>query len=67
MGKPCQDLPFGLWLQILTVGALHRADSAAHMTATSVWHDEFSTLPRPFLAVNIGGPTSNLSMHYAST
>ncbi|CAN1772278.1 Mitochondrial fission protein ELM1 [Linum perenne] len=44
---------------ILTVGALHRADSAALRTAASVWHEELQPLPKPLLVVNIGGPTGN--------
>ncbi|OWM79066.1 mitochondrial fission protein ELM1-like [Punica granatum] len=44
---------------ILTVGALHQADSAALRTAASAWHDELAPLPKPLLVVNIGGPTSN--------
>lgn len=43
---------------ILTVGALHQADSAALRGAASVWHDELATLPKPLLVVNIGGPAS---------
>uniref|UniRef100_A0A2C9V837 Mitochondrial fission protein ELM1 n=1 Tax=Manihot esculenta TaxID=3983 RepID=A0A2C9V837_MANES len=45
--------------QVLTVGALHLADSAALRTAASVWHDELAVLLKPLLVVNIGGPTSN--------
>ncbi|CAN1277524.1 Probable UDP-N-acetylglucosamine--peptide N-acetylglucosaminyltransferase SPINDLY [Linum perenne] len=44
---------------ILTVGALHRADSAALRTAASIWHEELQPLPKPLLVVNIGGPTGN--------
>ncbi|KAI9081301.1 hypothetical protein K1719_036722 [Acacia pycnantha] len=44
---------------ILTVGALHRADSAALRIAASFWHDELATLPKPLLVVNVGGPTRN--------
>lgn len=43
--------------QVLTVGALHRADSAALRSAASTWH-QLSSLAKPFLVVNIGGPTS---------
>nr|KJB62071.1 hypothetical protein B456_009G399700 [Gossypium raimondii] len=44
---------------VLTVGALHPADSAALRSAASVWHDELAPLARPLLVVNIGGPTSS--------
>ncbi|GLT90026.1 hypothetical protein SLE2022_079790 [Rubroshorea leprosula] len=44
---------------VLTVGALHQADSAALRSAASTWHDDFSPLPKPLLVVNIGGPTSS--------
>ncbi|KAL5808719.1 hypothetical protein ACOSQ3_029410 [Xanthoceras sorbifolium] len=44
---------------ILTVGALHQADTAALRTAASAWHDELAVLPKPLLVVNVGGPTSN--------
>ncbi|KAK9985877.1 hypothetical protein SO802_030828 [Lithocarpus litseifolius] len=44
---------------VLTVGALHQADSAALRSAASAWHDELSPLPKPLLVVNVGGPTSN--------
>ncbi|KAJ8899623.1 hypothetical protein K2173_018597 [Erythroxylum novogranatense] len=44
---------------ILTVGALHRADSVAIRNAASAWHDELAPLPKPLLVVNIGGPTSS--------
>jgi mitochondrial fission protein ELM1 len=49
-----------LWIlkvQVLTVGALHQADSAALRLAAIAWHDELAPLPKPFLIVNIGGPT----------
>ncbi|XP_042518182.1 mitochondrial fission protein ELM1-like isoform X2 [Macadamia integrifolia] len=42
---------------VLTVGALHQADSAALRGAATAWHDELAPLPKPFLVVNIGGPT----------
>ncbi|KAK9290696.1 hypothetical protein L1049_008870 [Liquidambar formosana] len=42
---------------VLTVGALHQADSAALRSAASAWHDELAPLPKPLLVVNIGGPT----------
>ncbi|GAU16118.1 hypothetical protein TSUD_339890 [Trifolium subterraneum] len=44
---------------VLTVGALHQADSAALRVAASAWHNELATLPKPLLVVNIGGPTGN--------
>ncbi|KAL5155542.1 Mitochondrial fission protein ELM1 [Glycine soja] len=44
---------------VLTVGALHQADSAALRVAASAWHDELATLPKPLLVVNVGGPTGN--------
>jgi hypothetical protein len=44
---------------VLTVGALHQADSAALRLAAIAWHDELAPLPKPLLIVNIGGPTSN--------
>ncbi|XVE96365.1 hypothetical protein REPUB_Repub02eG0214900 [Reevesia pubescens] len=44
---------------VLTVGALHLADSAALRNAASVWHDELAPLEKPLLVVNIGGPTSS--------
>lgn len=43
--------------QVLTLGALHQADSAALWAAASAWHDELSLLPKPLVVVNIGGPT----------
>uniref|UniRef100_A0A0R0F0E4 Mitochondrial fission protein ELM1 n=1 Tax=Glycine max TaxID=3847 RepID=A0A0R0F0E4_SOYBN len=46
-------------VQVLTVGALHQADSAALRVAASAWHDELATLPKPLLVVNVGGPTGN--------
>ncbi|XP_057784760.1 mitochondrial fission protein ELM1-like [Salvia miltiorrhiza] len=42
---------------VLTVGALHQADSDALRSAASVWHDEMALLPKPLLVVSIGGPT----------
>ncbi|CAN6465998.1 unnamed protein product [Victoria cruziana] len=42
---------------ILTIGALHQADSAALRIAAGAWHDELAPLPKPLLIVNIGGPT----------
>lgn len=44
---------------VLTVGALHQADSAALRSAASAWHDKLASLPRPLLVVNIGGPASS--------
>lgn len=44
---------------VLTVGALHQADSTALRIAASLWHDELALLPKPMLVVNIGGPTRN--------
>ncbi|XP_024443085.2 mitochondrial fission protein ELM1 isoform X2 [Populus trichocarpa] len=44
---------------VLTVGALHQADSAALRIAASLWHDELALLLKPMLVVNIGGPTRN--------
>ncbi|WCJ34260.1 hypothetical protein M5689_015578 [Euphorbia peplus] len=44
---------------VLTVGALHRADSSALRSAASAWHDELAPLPKPLLVVNIGGPTNH--------
>jgi mitochondrial fission protein ELM1 len=44
---------------VLTVGALHQADSAALRTAASDWHDELANSPKPLVVVNIGGPTRN--------
>ncbi|PHU06406.1 Mitochondrial fission protein ELM1 [Capsicum chinense] len=44
---------------VLTVGALHQADSNALKDAAYTWHDELVTLPRPLLVVNVGGPTGH--------
>ncbi|KAI4364055.1 hypothetical protein MLD38_020197 [Melastoma candidum] len=44
---------------ILTIGALHRADSEVLRNAAKVWHDTFAPLPKPLLVVNIGGPASS--------
>ncbi|KNA08058.1 hypothetical protein SOVF_166120 [Spinacia oleracea] len=44
---------------VLTVGALHQIDSAALRSAAKTWHDEFASLSRPLLVVNLGGPTSH--------
>uniref|UniRef100_A0A0E0DDX3 Uncharacterized protein n=1 Tax=Oryza meridionalis TaxID=40149 RepID=A0A0E0DDX3_9ORYZ len=46
---------------VLTVGALHQADSSALRTAASDWHDELANSPKPLVVVNIGGPTRNCS------
>lgn len=50
--------------QVLTVGALHQADSAALRSAASAWHDELAPVPKPLLVVNVGGPTSNFLCTY---
>lgn len=42
---------------VLTVGALHQADSAMLRLAALNWHAELAPLPKPLLVVNIGGPT----------
>ncbi|KAI5674389.1 hypothetical protein M9H77_14753 [Catharanthus roseus] len=42
---------------VLTLGALHQADSIALLSAASAWHDVLAPLPKPLLVVNIGGPT----------
>ncbi|KAF0891884.1 hypothetical protein E2562_011280 [Oryza meyeriana var. granulata] len=44
---------------VLTVGALHQADSSALRIAASDWHDELANSPKPLVVVNIGGPTGN--------
>ncbi|XP_073004429.1 mitochondrial fission protein ELM1 [Typha latifolia] len=44
---------------VLTVGALHQADSTALRIAATAWHDELAPLPKPLLVINIGGPTRN--------
>ncbi|OIT39705.1 PREDICTED: mitochondrial fission protein ELM1-like isoform X1 [Nicotiana attenuata] len=44
---------------ILTVGALHQADSNALKDAASTWHDELAPLRRPLLVVNVGGPAGH--------
>ncbi|KAL2503048.1 Mitochondrial fission protein ELM1 [Forsythia ovata] len=46
---------------VLTVGAIHQADSVTLRSAASSWHDELSPLPKPLLVVSIGGPTSRCS------
>lgn len=45
--------------QVLTLGALHQADSTALQLASCAWHAELAHLMEPLLVVNIGGPTSN--------
>lgn len=47
-------------IQVLTIGALHQADSAALRSAASSWHAELAPLPKPLLVVNIGGPSGKL-------
>ncbi|KAG8070917.1 hypothetical protein GUJ93_ZPchr0006g43050 [Zizania palustris] len=44
---------------VLTVGALHQADSAALRLAAIAWHDKLAPLPKPLLIINIGGPTNS--------
>ncbi|XP_050382189.1 mitochondrial fission protein ELM1-like [Argentina anserina] len=46
---------------VLTIGALHQADSAALKSAASAWHAELAPVPRPLLVINIGGPLGNCS------
>nr|CAD1836777.1 unnamed protein product [Ananas comosus var. bracteatus] len=53
-----REPPAGMWY-VLTVGALHQADSAALRIAANAWHDELAPLPKPLLVINIGGPTRN--------
>ncbi|KAL9278603.1 putative mitochondrial fission protein ELM1 [Arabidopsis thaliana] len=43
----------------LTTGALHYADASTLRNATSEWKNEFASLPKPLVVVNIGGPTRN--------
>ncbi|KAM7509373.1 hypothetical protein LguiA_019826 [Lonicera macranthoides] len=42
---------------VLTVGALHQADSIALQNAAFAWHNELAPLEKPLLVVNVGGPT----------
>lgn len=49
--------------QILTVGALHQADSIALQNAAFSWQAKLAPLLKPLLVVNIGGPTSNPATH----
>ncbi|KAM7512684.1 hypothetical protein LguiB_011559 [Lonicera macranthoides] len=44
---------------VLTVGALHQADSIALQNAAFAWHNELAPLKKPLLVVNVGGPTIN--------
>lgn len=44
---------------VLTLGALHQADSTALQLASCAWRDELAHLIKPLLVVNIGGPTSH--------
>ncbi|KAE9445713.1 hypothetical protein C3L33_22389, partial [Rhododendron williamsianum] len=44
---------------VLTLGALHQADSTALQLASCAWHAELAHLIEPLLVVNIGGPTSH--------
>ncbi|KAG0459633.1 hypothetical protein HPP92_022761 [Vanilla planifolia] len=44
---------------VLTLGALHKSDSAALRIAASEWHDELAPLPKPLIVVNVGGPTKH--------
>ncbi|XP_010685407.2 mitochondrial fission protein ELM1 isoform X2 [Beta vulgaris subsp. vulgaris] len=44
---------------VLTIGALHQIDSTALRSAAKTWHDEFASLSKPLLVVNVGGPTSH--------
>ncbi|CAH8343975.1 unnamed protein product [Eruca vesicaria subsp. sativa] len=43
----------------LTTGALHNVDSSTLRNAALEWKDEFESLPKPLVVVNIGGPTRN--------
>ncbi|CAE6087889.1 unnamed protein product [Arabidopsis arenosa] len=43
----------------LTTGALHYADASTLRNATLEWMNEFASLPKPLVVVNIGGPTRN--------
>ncbi|KAI8559719.1 hypothetical protein RHMOL_Rhmol04G0196000 [Rhododendron molle] len=44
---------------VLTLGALHQADTTALQLASCAWHAELAHLMEPLLVVNIGGPTSH--------
>eukprot|EP00850_Spirogloea_muscicola_P015216 SM000115S23895 [mRNA] locus=s115:39925:44398:- [translate_table: standard] len=43
----------------VTIGALHAADASALRSAAAAWHGELADLPRPLIAVSVGGPTRN--------
>ncbi|KAL0736481.1 hypothetical protein Bca4012_012691 [Brassica carinata] len=43
----------------LTTGALHNLDSSTLRNAALEWKDEFDSLSKPLVVVNIGGPTRN--------
>lgn len=45
-------------IQFLTTGALHYADASTLRNATLEWMNEFASLPKSLVVVNIGGPTS---------
>ncbi|KAF8098914.1 hypothetical protein N665_0256s0044 [Sinapis alba] len=44
---------------VLTTGALHQIDYASLRKSASAWHDEFASLPKPLVVVNIGWPRRN--------
>eukprot|EP00850_Spirogloea_muscicola_P011023 SM000067S20300 [mRNA] locus=s67:108930:112748:- [translate_table: standard] len=44
---------------VQTIGALHAADASALRSAAAAWHGELADLPRPLVAVSVGGPTRN--------
>ncbi|XP_047316667.1 mitochondrial fission protein ELM1-like [Impatiens glandulifera] len=44
---------------VLTLGSLHQIDSTSLRNAAITWHDEFASIPKPLLVVNIGGPTGH--------
>ncbi|KAF8052414.1 hypothetical protein N665_1561s0004 [Sinapis alba] len=44
---------------LLTTGALHNVDSSTLRNAALEWKDEFASLSKPLVVVNIGGPTRN--------
>ncbi|XP_023636637.1 mitochondrial fission protein ELM1 isoform X2 [Capsella rubella] len=43
----------------LTTGALHNIDASTLRNASLEWQDEFASLSKPLVVVNIGGPTRN--------
>ncbi|RID42738.1 hypothetical protein BRARA_J02600 [Brassica rapa] len=43
----------------LTTGALHNVDASTLRNAALEWKDEFASLSKPLVVVNIGGPTRN--------